>query len=179
MVRFSFAKCSWRPRKVTSVARRVWAEIFFSDYFRIGVGSRRPSLHCALRFCRFWQNSVGFCRIIFRGKRSFWWCWMVTRVAPPIVKDVSYVRSINHESLRGRDNVWWCCRVTADALRILLGVSCVGNVKPECRRCSLLCIPEVARRNVLVVSFMCTLRPSNKLVGVCTLQYSEMFCCTL
>ena len=78
MVRFSFAKCSWRPRKVTSVARRVWADIFFSDYFRIGVGSWRPSLHCALRFCRFWQNSLGFCRIIFGGKRSFWWCWMVT-----------------------------------------------------------------------------------------------------
>ena len=71
MVRFSFAKCSWRPRKVTSVARRVWTDIFFSDYFRIGVGSCRPSLHCALRFCRFWQNSPRFCRNIFSWQAKF------------------------------------------------------------------------------------------------------------
>ena len=174
MVRFSFAKCSWRPRKVTSVARRVWADIFFSDYFRIGVGSWRPSLHCALRFCRFWQNSLGFCRII-------WWQAKFLVMLDGDLQRMFHMwgASIMRVILRGRDDVWWCCRVTADALRILLGVSCVGNVKPERRRCSLLCIPEVARRNVLVVSFMCTLRPSNKLVGVCTLQYSEMFCCSL
>ena len=34
----------------------------------------------------------------FRGRRSIWWCWTVTTVAPHIVNDVSYVRSYYHES---------------------------------------------------------------------------------
>ena len=34
----------------------------------------------------------------FHGRRSIWWCWMESSVAPRIVNDVSYVRSYFHES---------------------------------------------------------------------------------
>ena len=34
----------------------------------------------------------------FHGRRSIWWCWMESSVAPRIVNDVSYVRSYYHES---------------------------------------------------------------------------------
>ena len=34
----------------------------------------------------------------FRGRRSIWWGWRVTLVAPRIVNDVSWVKRINHES---------------------------------------------------------------------------------
>ena len=36
-------------------------------------------------------------RFIFRGRRSIWWSWRMTLVAPRIVNDVSYVMRINHE----------------------------------------------------------------------------------
>ena len=36
-------------------------------------------------------------RFIFRGRRSIWWGWRMTLVAPRIVNDVSYVMRINHE----------------------------------------------------------------------------------
>ena len=36
-------------------------------------------------------------RFILRGRRSIWWRWRVTLVAPRILNDVSYVRRINHE----------------------------------------------------------------------------------
>ena len=35
-------------------------------------------------------------RFILRGRRSIWWSWSVTLVAPRILNDVSYVRRINH-----------------------------------------------------------------------------------
>ena len=33
----------------------------------------------------------------FRGRRSIWWGWRLTVLAPRIVNDVSYVTRINHE----------------------------------------------------------------------------------
>ena len=36
-------------------------------------------------------------RFILRGRRSIWWHWRVTVVAPRILNDVSYVTRINHE----------------------------------------------------------------------------------
>ena len=36
-------------------------------------------------------------KFIFRGRRSIWWGWRMTLVAPRIVNDVSYVMRINHE----------------------------------------------------------------------------------
>ena len=42
-----------------------------------------------------WGGSI--MRVIFRGRRSIWWSWRVTLVAPRIVNDVSNVRRINHE----------------------------------------------------------------------------------
>ena len=35
-------------------------------------------------------------RFMLRGRRSIWWSWRVTLVAPRIVKDVSCVTRINH-----------------------------------------------------------------------------------
>ena len=37
-------------------------------------------------------------RVILCGRRSIWWGWMVTPVAPRIVNDVSYVTTIKHAS---------------------------------------------------------------------------------
>ena len=42
-----------------------------------------------------WGGSI--MRVISRGRRSIWWSWRVTLVAPRIVNGVSYVRRINHE----------------------------------------------------------------------------------
>ena len=36
-------------------------------------------------------------RFIFRGRRSIWWVWTMTLVAPRIVNSVSCVTRINHE----------------------------------------------------------------------------------
>ena len=35
---------------------------------------------------------------ILRGRRSIWYSWIVSPVAPRIVNDVSYVTRINHHS---------------------------------------------------------------------------------
>ena len=42
-----------------------------------------------------WCGSI--MRFILRGRRSIWWSWRMTLVAPRIVNDVSYVMRINHE----------------------------------------------------------------------------------
>ena len=44
----------------------------------------------------FWAGSI--MRVILGGRRSIWWRWKVSAVAPSIVNDVSYVSGINHES---------------------------------------------------------------------------------
>ena len=36
--------------------------------------------------------------VTFHGRRSIWWCWKMTPVAPHIANKVSYVTRINHES---------------------------------------------------------------------------------
>ena len=35
--------------------------------------------------------------VTFRGRRSIWWVWTMTHVAPRIVNNVSFVSRINHE----------------------------------------------------------------------------------
>ena len=42
-----------------------------------------------------WCGSI--MRFILRGRRSIWWGWRVTLLAPRIGNDVSYVMLINHE----------------------------------------------------------------------------------
>ena len=36
-------------------------------------------------------------RFFFRGRRSIWWVWTMTLVAPRIVNNVAFVSRINHE----------------------------------------------------------------------------------
>ena len=99
---FINAKCSWWAWKATSVARRVADWRFHgrimlgscSDHSRIMVGS---AAHWKWRFIRFQQISLRFGTVIFRGKRSIWWVWTMTHVAPRIVNNVSFVSRINHE----------------------------------------------------------------------------------
>ena len=43
-----------------------------------------------------WRGSI--MRVIFRGRCNIWWGWMVTRVAPLIVNNVSGATRINHDS---------------------------------------------------------------------------------
>ena len=99
---FFNTKCSWWAWKVTSGARRVADWRFhgrimlgsFSDHGRIMVGS---AAHWKWRFIRFQQISLRFWTVIFRGRRSIWWVWTMTHVAPRIVNNVSFVSRINHE----------------------------------------------------------------------------------
>ena len=65
-----------------------------SDHGRVMVGS---AAHWKWRFIRFQQISLRFWTVIFRGRRSIWWVWTMTHVAPRIVNNVSFVSRINHE----------------------------------------------------------------------------------
>ena len=65
--------------------------ISWSDYPRIILES---SFYWRKHFTEFPLKSWT-CR--FRGRRSIWWGWRVTLLAPRIVNDVSYVTRINHE----------------------------------------------------------------------------------
>ena len=99
---FFNTKCSWWAWKVTSVARRVADWRFhgrtmlgsWSDHGRIILGS---AAHWKWHFIRFQQISLRFGTVIFRGRRSIWWVWTMTHVAPRIVNNVSFVSRINHE----------------------------------------------------------------------------------
>ena len=86
--------CSWRVRKVASVARRVAVCVFWVGSWSNGLGS---VAHWKWRFSCFQQISVRCWVVILRGRRSLWWGWRVLTVAPPILNDVSYVSTINHE----------------------------------------------------------------------------------
>ena len=58
----------------------------------------------------------------FHGRRSIWWCWMETSVAPRIVNDVSYATDINHVNNRSfvsRIN-HECCFVVQSSTGVVL-----------------------------------------------------------
>ena len=67
--------------------------VSWSDHSRIILGScsDRPRIGNDVQIpLRFWT-------VIFRGRRSIWWVWTMTHVAPRIVNNVSFVSRINHE----------------------------------------------------------------------------------
>ena len=68
-----------------------------------------------------------------RGRRSVWWGWRLTVLAPRILNDVSYVTRINHEIhvLRGRRNIWWSCGVKFVAPRVVNDISYVTRINHE------------------------------------------------
>ena len=65
----------------------------------------------------------------FSGRRSIWWSWRVTLLAPRIGNDVSYVTQINDEI--HRRSIWWSWRVTLLAPRIGNDVSYVTRINDE------------------------------------------------
>ena len=81
--------------RVRSPKRRVRDDNFMlglcSDYARIIVES---SLYGRKHFRHFYLRST---TSRFRGRRSIWWGWRVTLLAPRIGNDVSYVTRITHE----------------------------------------------------------------------------------
>ena len=81
--------------RVRSPKRRVRDDDFilgsWSDHGRIVVES---SFYWRKQFTEFPLKSWTY---RFRGRRSIWWGWWLTVLAPRIVNDVSYVTRINHE----------------------------------------------------------------------------------
>ena len=66
---------------------------------------------------------------ILRGRRSIWWGWRVTLLAPRIGNDVwKWRRSLMTFILRGRRSIWWGRRVTLVAPRIGNDVSYVTQI---------------------------------------------------
>ena len=65
----------------------------WSDHGPILLGS---AAHWKWRFSCFPQISARCWMVILRGRRSIWWVWRVTFVAPRIVNDVSNVTRIKH-----------------------------------------------------------------------------------
>ena len=66
--------------------------ILSSDYVRIIVES--SSFYWRKQFTEFPLKSWTY---RLRGRRSIWWGWRLTVLAPRIVNDVSYMTRINHE----------------------------------------------------------------------------------
>ena len=65
----------------------------------------------------------------FRGRRSIWWGWRVTLLAPRIGNDVwKWRRSLMTFILRGRRSIWWGWRVTLLPPRIGNDVSYVTQI---------------------------------------------------
>ena len=74
-----------------------------------------------------WRRSL--MTFILRGRRSSWWGWRVTSLAPRIGNEVSYVTQIIDDiHLRGRRSIWWGWRVTSLAPRIGNAVSYVTQI---------------------------------------------------
>ena len=101
----------------------------WSDHGRIMFGS---APHWKWRFIRLRTFFLTCCSVIFRGRRSIWWGWMVTFVTPRIVNDVSYVTRIKHRS-HFRGSIWWGWMVTPVAPRIVNDVSYVMTIKHSSR----------------------------------------------
>ena len=109
---------------------RFYPRIMFglrSDYVRNVVES---SFYWRKQFTEFPLKSWTY---RFRGRRSIWWGWRLTVLAPRIVNDVSYMwrGSIMRFILRGRRSIWWGSRLTLLAPRILNDVSYVTRINHE------------------------------------------------
>ena len=73
-------------------------------------------LHALEMRFHMWRKS--FLTFILRGRRSIWWGWRVTWLAPRIGNDVSYVtQALMTLILRGRRSIWWSWTVTLVAPR--------------------------------------------------------------
>ena len=93
------AKCCIFQYKIVSKIGRVRSpkRRVRDDDFMVGSWSDYPRIVFLLAEA-LQGFSADILNLEFRGRRSIWWCWMETSVAPRIVNDVSYVRSYYHES---------------------------------------------------------------------------------
>ena len=67
-----------------------------------------------------WRRSLMTC--ILRGRRSIWWGWRVTLLAPPIGNDVSYVRQISDDL-----DIAWQGQVFGEGWRVTSLSPRIGN----------------------------------------------------
>ena len=106
-----------------------WAQYLGSH---AGVGGWLCLL-CALEMTFSYVMRINRWRFMLRGRRSIWWSWRVTLLAPRIGNDVSYVMRINDATciLRGRRSIWWSWRVTLLAPRIGNDVSYVRQIPDD------------------------------------------------
>ena len=72
-------------------------------------------------------------RVLFRGRRTIWWCWGATSVAPRNLKMTLHVGpgSIMRILFRGRRYICWCWTVTFVAPRNVNDVSCITRINDE------------------------------------------------
>ena len=61
---------------------------------------------CQWQFSRLPNTPLIFWNVIFRGRRSVWWCWRP--VATRDVNDGSAVCQVSSVIFHGRRNIWWC-----------------------------------------------------------------------
>ena len=102
------------------------------DDFIFGLSSDYPRIMLESSFCwrkHFREFPLKSWASRFSGRRSIWWSWRVTLLAPRIGNDVSYVTQINDEI--HRRSIWWSWRVTLLAPRIGNDVSYVTRINDE------------------------------------------------
>ena len=84
----------WR-KQFTDFLLKSWNKNFVAGAVFVEVGGWLLLL-CALYWTfHVWQGAI--IRVIFRGRRSIWWCWRMTPDAPRNVLDVSCETRINHQ----------------------------------------------------------------------------------
>ena len=113
--------------RVRSPKRRVRDDDFIVGYRRIMVES---SFYWRKHFRDFPRKSWPS---RFRGRRSIWWGWRVTWLAPRIGNDVSYVTQITDDVdfVWQVQYIWWGWGVTLLAPRIGNEVSYVTQIIPD------------------------------------------------
>ena len=95
-------KIVFKVGRVRSPKRRVRDAIFWSDYVRIMFGLSSDYRRIIVESSFYWRKQftefpLKSWTYRFRGRRSIWWGWWLTVLAPRIVNDVSCVTRINHE----------------------------------------------------------------------------------
>ena len=72
-----------------------------------------------------WARSI--MSFILRGRRSIWWSWRMTLVAPRIVNDLPYVSTVNHD-IHFEWQAPYLLRCVGDACSIYF----TGNICASC-----------------------------------------------
>ena len=95
-----------------------------------------------------WCGSI--MRFILRGRRSIWWSWRMTLVAPRIVNDLPYVSTVNHD-IHFEWQAPYLLRCVGDACSMYF----TGNIRASC-----LCVSAHYVQKISRVVFVASDRPS-------------------